>query len=239
MNIIWRRVSIILATGSLLSAGCATTTESEAPLPTMQTGPNAEITFDGLHRLDDTIAQFVWARPGLDLREFDQALISPVAISYKNEPQRRTRRGGSNFALTPRQKAGVKQLFQDVVVEELTRDNGFTIADEPGPTVLQINAELLDVVVSAPPEPFAGRSRIYVRSFGGATLVGELRDSETNEILVRVVDRKTVDSRGWPKDVSTDFGNRSELRSMFRFWASNLRKRLDQVRAMETIPASP
>ena len=43
------------------SVGCTTTP------PTIQTGPDAEVSFDGLHKVDNTRVDSAWAVPDLDL----------------------------------------------------------------------------------------------------------------------------------------------------------------------------
>ncbi len=60
----------ILLTIAGLGAGC-----SSAP-PAMQTGPDAETTFDGLVRVDNTSMDKVWVRPDIDLNSYSK--IMPV-----------------------------------------------------------------------------------------------------------------------------------------------------------------
>ena len=57
-----------------------------------------------------------------------------------------------------------------------------------------IRGGLIDVVSHVPPET-VGRSDIYLKSVGEATLVIEISDSESNAPLVRIVDRRAAGSR--------------------------------------------
>ena len=101
------------------------------------------------------------------------------------------------------------------------------MVNESGPDVLLIRGALLDVVSYVPPEPI-GRVDIYLRSVGEATLVLEIRDSITDAILVRVVDRKAAEDVGGRLQESNRVTNTAEVRRLAKRWASALRKRLDE-----------
>ena len=85
---------------------------------------------------------------------------------------------------------------------------------------------MLDVVSFVPPEP-VGRSDVYLRSVGEATLVVELRDSITNAILARSVDRRAAERPGQDLQWSNPVNNRAEVRRLARRWATRLRENLD------------
>jgi hypothetical protein len=104
---------------------------------------------------------------------------------------------------------------------------GFKLVTEPGADVLTIWGGLLDVVSFVPPEPM-GRGDIYLRSIGEATLVLEIRDSESNATLVRVLDRRVADS-GQTFQMSNTVTNWSEVQHVARTWATTLRVRLDEA----------
>ena len=76
-----------------------------------------------------------------------------------------------------------------------------------------------------PPEPM-GRSSIYIREVGEATLVLELRDSITEAILARAVDRRAAESIG-EFQKSNRAMNAASVRRLAGFWAVLLRERLD------------
>jgi hypothetical protein len=62
---------------SLALAGCAT------PTPTLDTGPNAEITFDGLHAVQNSAADKAWAIPGLDLSGYNKIMFEGAGIEFR------------------------------------------------------------------------------------------------------------------------------------------------------------
>ena len=76
-----------------------------------------------------------------------------------------------------------------------------------------------------PPEPM-GRNEIYLNTIGEVTLVLEIRDSTTESILARAIDRSVVgDEFGMTR--SNQVRNAAEVRRVIRSWTSTLRKNLD------------
>jgi hypothetical protein len=72
-----------------------------------------------------------------------------------------------------------------------------------------------------------GRGNIYLSSVGQATLVLELRDSETNAILARSIDRRAAEPVGGTFTDSNRVTNAAEVRRLIRYWARRLREGLD------------
>jgi len=207
---------------------------ASAPPPTVQTGPNAEVTVDGLHRVDNSVMALAWVKPDLDLSPYTKVMLDQVTVAYQREPRaRRQSLGGSdqNFALTPAQMENLKSWFREAVVTALTKDDGYTLVDAPGPDVLRITARLVDLVVRVPTEKL-GSERTYASSYGEVTLILELRDSESEEILARAADRRdpTTNPTNGLVMVSPALV-RGDTERLFEYWATLLRQRLDEVRA--------
>ncbi len=222
----------VFSTGILVTvAGCATT-----PPPTLQTGPDAEVTVDGLVRVDNAVVALAYRKPDMDLTPYTRFMLDPVEVAYQKDPGDRRRSGvagaNDNFALRPSQMETLKRIFQEAVVEALTKDDGYELTTEPGPDVLRIKASLLDLVVSVPTQP-DGRRRNFTRSYGLVSLILELRDSQSGEILARAADRRdpTRDTSAGLAEVSPTFV-RVDTRRLFEHWANLLRERLDALRTM-------
>jgi len=230
------RSSLVTLVVAVVLAGCATT-----PRPTIQTGPDAEVTVDGLHRVDNSIVAVGYMKPDIDLRGYTAIMLDPVTVAYQKDPQGRRSAivaGASpgNFALTPSQMGNLKSAFQQAVVEAFAESDEYRIVDTPGPDVLRISADLIDLIVRIPTQTGAARSRAFVSSYGVVTLVVEVRDSESGEILARAADRMdpTRDT-GNLVEVSTTFV-RSDVRRLFGYWAGIMRERLDDLREVERDP---
>lgn len=224
----------VFSTGILVVvAGCASTT----PPPTLQTGPEAEVTVDGLVRVDNAVVPVAYRKPDMDLTPYTRFMLDPVEVAYQRDPGNRRQSGvvgaNDNFALTPSQMETLKGMFRDAVVAALTKDDGYELTTEPGPDVLRITAALVDLVVRVPTQRGGGRQRNFTRSYGLVTAVLELRDSQSGEILARAADRRdpTRDTSAGLAEVSATFV-RSDTRRLFEHWANLLRERLDAFRVM-------
>jgi hypothetical protein len=213
-------------------AGCAST---PTPEPTIQTGPDAEVTIDGLVRVDNAAVPVVYVKADMDLKPYTRFILDPVEVAYQKDPGNRRQSGVAgaegNFALSPTQMEQFRGAFQEAVVEALTRGNGYELVTEPGPDVLRITAALLDLVVRVPTDR-GGRQDVYTRSYGEVSLILELRDSQSGEILARAGDRRdpTRNTDYRLAEVSPVFV-RADTQRLFQHWADLLRERLDALRA--------
>ncbi len=215
-------VAVFLPVLALIGA-CASST------PTIDTSAEAEMTFDGLYPVEGGTADAAWARPGADISQYSKIMLQGVGIEYRpgGESGRlfHARSGADHYEITDAQKARFVEVMRDALRDELGRSERFTIVDEPGPDVLLIRGGLLDVVSFVPPEP-VGRSEIYLSRVGEATLVLEIRDSVSEAVIARAVDRRAAeDTLGF--NASNRVSNTAEVRRMAKTWARLLRERLD------------
>ena len=218
-----------------LSAGCTST-------PEFQTGSDAEVTHDGLTRLDKTVMDVVWARTDIDLTGYSKVMLEGVGVEFRPVDGPYSGRAGtstmrsssskSEFQLDDATKKLVVEEISGAFIEELARSDKYEIVEVAGPDVLLLRVGLLDLVSRVPPTP-AGRSSIYLDSVGEATLVMELHDSTSGAILIRAVDRRAAEtSPGMPMESNT-VTNRAEVRRLGRRWASIIRGGLDSLMSGE------
>lgn len=208
---------------AVLLAGC----QSE---PIVQSGPDAEVTYDGLYRVDNSRMKMTWVKPDLNLSGYTKIRLIGEGIEYRAvKPAGSTTRANSSrsdFPMDAKQRARLEEITREVFLDELGKSKYFTIVDEEGPDVLELRGALLDVVSNVPPLT-AGRNDFYLSRIGEATLVVELRDSESNEILLRAIDRRGIDPVVITR--STPVLNVAEVRREWRRWATILREALDSI----------
>ena len=216
------RLVLALAFAFVL-AGCET-----AP-PTIQTGPDAELSFDGLHKVDNSQADVAWARPDFDISGYTKILPLQGSVEYRQvkDRHRSSFSQGGPYFIDDKSRARFEAVVSEVFREELQMMERFKIVDEPGPDVLTVQGALLDVVSYVPPDPIGGRSYVFLRSIGEATLVLELRDSETGTILARSIDRRAAEPFGGSLQDSNRVSNTAEVKRLIRHWATRLREGLD------------
>jgi len=225
--------AVWLAAGSL--PGCVAPQPKRAEVVT---GSRAEVSEDGLHRLRNAGFKNAWAKPEADFGSYDKVILQLVKIRYKRKPRTtRTSSTRANFALSQSQLERMQRYFREIFEEELATSSGFELVSEPGPDVLFIGASIIDLVVSVPTESSAGREMVLTSSTGKMTLMLEVYDSESGEILARLAERREARSSAgaghndlyWSNSVT----NSDSVRRLFKRWARILRERLDLVHRVE------
>ena len=207
------------------SVGCT------AASPTIQTGPDAAVSFDGLHEIDNSRADIAWAVPDIDLSGYTSILPVSLGIEYTEVANKAntaiTRAQRGPYFIDDNARAEFEALVGEIFMEELHKSDRFRIVDERGPNTLIVAGGLLDVTSQVPPTKVGSSSRIYLSSIGDATLVLEIRDSETNRILARAIDRRAAEPIGSSFQTSNSVSDTAEIRRLIRYWATGLREALD------------
>jgi hypothetical protein len=224
-----KRLALAVAVGSI--ALIASSVHAAPKAPRVQTGATAEITHDGLHRVDRSVMDAAWVKPDLDLTGYTKLMLVSVGISYKEDPDYKGTfdRSATEFPIDEENRERLQRTVREEFLEEFEMLERYEIVTEPGPGVLMLIGGVLDVVSRVPPErPGAGaRGGVYLTSVGDATLVLELRDSTTNEILARAADRRSAES-AFAFEVNTVTAW-SEVRRLAGAWARLLRTRLEEL----------
>ena len=150
--------------------------------------------WDGLVEVKAKRLDVAYLAPGADFRPYTKLMVEPTQVSFhkdwiKNMNDRRdiSRMISSDEAQKILEAA--RTNFADVFHEAFTKA-GYTIVTTPGPDVLRITPGVVNLYVNAPDVMGAGRSRSYTATAGEATMILELRDSMTNALLGRVLDRR-------------------------------------------------
>ena len=215
-------IGALAACATLMLGGCNTNTSGPPEL-------GSDLTYDGLAKVKNPKAKGAWMRPDFSLDGYTKIMLIGAGIEYRPvKPVTRSASAtASQFPVTPEQKERLRTIVRDAFRTELSQSQRFQLVDEPGPDVLMIWGGLIDVVSYVPPDAI-GRSNIYLNSVGEATLVVELRDSDSNAVLVRIIDRRAAQGLG-PMARSTSVTNWSEVQQVARTWASQLRQALEEA----------
>jgi hypothetical protein len=217
----------LLSMLAIALAGCAST-------PEFQSGPDAEVSYDGLTKLDKTIMDAVWAREDIDLSSYTKIMFEGVGIEYRDVNGPYSGRAGttstrsssaSEFQLDDATKALFEEEIKSAFAEEVGKSDKYQVVENPGRDVLLVRGGLLDVVSRVPPETM-GRGAIFIDSVGEATLVLEIRDSMSNAIYARAVDRRAAQRMGQMME-SNRVTNRADVRRLGRRWGELLRSGLE------------
>jgi hypothetical protein len=213
------RTTLSAVLAAALCAACANDTSTRTP----------EVTHDGLERVPNSRVKHAWIKPGVDFSQYTEVGLFDCFVSFKRN-WRRNHRGVSTRDME-RIKSTLSEEFRTVFSEAL-ESGGFPIVNEADDHVLLLRPAIIDLDIAAPQTSSAGRSDSFTASPGAMTLVLELYDSASNEILARAIDRRQARNVGnirWATSVS----NRAAARRILRRWADLLVGRLDEVRGSQ------
>jgi hypothetical protein len=207
--------------------------------PKLATGDDAEISFDGLHRVERTVLDAAWVKPDLDLRPYDSLMLVDAGFAYKaidNQGRRyNPRSNDTEFYITEENRARLELEMREVFLEEMQDLEHYELVEVPRPGTLMLIVRVIDVVSSVPPvSDCVGRCDIYIRQVGAATLVIELLDAMSGEILVRAADRRAAETQGWPREANA-VTVWPEVRRLARFWGRRVVYGLERFESIDDL----
>lgn len=225
----WKLLAAAIAFAAL--EGCQTTKSS----------PIDELSLhDGLERIDSKTVDALFRRPGADLSVYSKLLMRPLEVQLaKNwDPQSS---GSALYRMNEPDRERIRrelaELFAKVTESELAK-GGYPLVSSPGSDVLELQGAIVNLYITAPDISMdtPARTRVYTTDAGEMTLIMELHDSVTGQLLARAYDRRQDSSGQWRW--TTSVTNSAEARRIISVWASALRKAFDAAHA-GAAPAAP
>lgn len=226
MNRVRSVLPLFVAFGATVFAGCTT---SRTSMP-------AE--WDGLIQQPHPRLNAVFVKPDAEIRAYRSVKLDPLQVEFARnwDPNRGGRSqltrldAGDLTAI----KGGLADLFHEIFRAELER-GGYQLVTEPGPDTLRVTPAVVDLFITAPDTMTPGRSRTYTANSGRMTLVVELRDSMTDEILARAVDTRSGRRTG-TMNITNRVTNTADARRAIGIWATALREALDELYGRAAAP---
>ena len=209
----------LIAVGSISVALCAC-----APLPTQPTG-QVNVYYEGLEQVDSRGFDVAFVRPGTEFRAYTGLLVDEPELAFRTPDRTK-----QQFPLTKDQKNRFRDLLAQKFRTELAMSKQLKLVEEAGPDVLRLRVRVQDILASLPPRSIGnvGLAGFVLEAIGEATIVLELRDSQSEEILARAADTRAIEGaailqKGGP------LTSWSEVETLCERWASTVRKRLDRL----------
>ena len=213
--------------------------------PGWQTAPGigGEVSEAELEPVHFSGFQKMQIKPGEDFSRYETIAFAPPTLSFKSKP-RNTTQGLTtnnrfpiepNFVLSTEEKASVLNDLTEIFTQELRRSQEFRWVEEPMSGSLLVEAALVDLVMQTPLGLLPGGQSRWIRTPAVMTLVITLRESGSNQILARVVERRSALPNGTTGTTlaysSGPVENFAAFRNTFDHWAFVFRTRLDATKA--------
>jgi hypothetical protein len=196
--------------------------------------------WDGLVQVKPKRMDMVYLLPGADFRPYTKVMLDKTQVAFRKDWQKDMNDTRSvSRKIDDEQVAKIMEAassnFADVWTKAFEKA-GYQVVTGPGPDVLRVSPGIANLYINAPDTMDAGRSRTYTAEAGEATLILEVRDSTTNALLGRVVDRRETRSSVGMQPTSR-VTNQADFRALFSQWASIATKGMEELKAHSPVPA--
>jgi hypothetical protein len=170
-------------------------------------------TFDGLHPVKTDIVDHAWIRTPLNWSGYTKIFLqkAPSHYRYLREEDPASE---SHIEITREAREKFEDRLSTFIRSQLNISPQFQITDKPAPDVATLWGALVDVHVR---KEEAGEHGEFI-------LVAELRDSMTEDVLIR-----TVDSHHLDLDATDEAGNLLEVDRVAEEIAAKMRQTLDAI----------
>jgi hypothetical protein len=214
-----------LAIGALLvlaSAGLANAQETST-------------TWEGLELTKVKGLDTVYMRPKAQIAAYKTVQINPSRVEFSKGWERHS----ANFENQPtaddmqRIKTRLAELVRETFAKEL-KTHGYAVLESPAEDTLLVSASIINLYIDAPNVAAAGRAKTYTTGAGKMTLVLELRDAPTGQLLARVIDEQIDNNPGGRMEWANAATNEADARRIIEGWATRLRKGLDGLQGKES-----
>ena len=170
-----------------------------------------------------------WSNPNADFSKYTKFHVMPLNISdVKVLKPVWEQTNPEEWVFTPGAGEEIQALFMDIISAELSRDDGFSVVNEEGDDVLQLEVEFLSITPYIKPGTNSDSDpefEIQTLGSGDVVVSAELRDSKTGSLLFLVEGERTIGSEY--KELSRD-NHVENLKETFHTWGQRIRGWLEQ-----------
>jgi hypothetical protein len=190
--------------------------------------------WDGLNRVKSKQLDLVYLAPNADFRPYHKVMLDPTEVAFEKNWKRdynNTQKGLSGRVSDSDMQKAVTEggKVATEIFAKAFNDGGYPVVTAPGPDVLRIRTGVVNLRVNAPDIPQPGRTYSFAPEAGEATLIIEVRDSVSNALLGRAVDRRLAGDT--PASYRNRVTNRGDFRLLGKTWANHCVKGLNALKA--------
>ena len=164
------------------------------------------------HRVPNTAVEYAYINQEADFSKYTRLMSGGLEIYYPEGEE----------APDPANLERIRSYFRDAFADAI--GDAYEIVTEPGPDVLKVSAQIVDMKISSGGAVFerSGRLRDVV-AHGELTFLTEMSDSVTGQVLARAGDKSS--------DISADKDDATwdDVRSAAEYWAGLFRNWLDSA----------
>ncbi|HEX6639265.1 MAG TPA: DUF3313 family protein [Steroidobacteraceae bacterium] len=190
-----------------------------------------ERTDDGLVRVPSRAAGGVYRAPEADFTGYRRIMIEPPTIEFVTD-WREDHPEVDDKELARIRNETVK-LFSEQFARELVDRGPYEFADSPGPDVLRVTPRIVDLDIPAPDAGNEVAQRTYTPGPVKMQVTGDLRDSASNVLLMRVIVFEGQDRYAFDElRLANRSTNAHEMRIAFGKWSMMVHEALNVAKVV-------
>jgi hypothetical protein len=195
--------------------------------------------WDGLTQVQAKNVDLLYLRPGTDFSQYKDIVLAPTEVSFKKNWHKEINRG--RRGIPQYSEADVRRVIDEAqgtlqnIFAKRFEETGFHIVSAPAENALRVLVGVANVNVTSPEMRSFGPNRVYSEQAGFATLVIEVRDSLSGELLGRAVDHGAAGDDFMT--LRTSASNRADFEHLFDEWARISAKGFQKLIASPPQPA--
>ncbi len=172
-------------------------------------------------QIDHPSLDFLFVRPAVDSTGYRSVIIDPLSIWYSNDSALTAQEVESNL--------DELRLRFHGAFEQALENSAYEVVDVPGHDTLRLHVEIIDLGVNrATANANPWRDRFLFRVLPGhITLVAELADSTTGEVLLRMADLDDSVGDRFTTDIMTAWEN---VDLAFDMWSAMISRTISHGR---------
>lgn len=142
-----------------------------------------------------------WVNPNVDFTSYNKILLGDAEFEFRDVGPAQKYRSSmrtsskSDFGILEEDREKFESVVSEAFVKEISRSKKYEVVTEPGPGTILLEGAVRDIVSHVPPQS-VGRSDVYLSSVATVTLVLELMDSETGQVIAYVEERRKIQPPG-------------------------------------------
>lgn len=197
-----------------------------AATPVIADSHNPVSNFEGLTPVDSGRFDLAFLRPGTNFTPYKSVMLTAPELAFRT-PDRSKR----EFPVKDEQRERLRTMLTTQFQNQISQIEDLDLVETPGPQVLRLRIRLQGIrtTVSATSVSNVGWLRAALDAAGEATLILELEDSESKEILARIVDERSVDGVAFMVKDGTAETRWEQAETLAEEWAKKARRGLEDL----------
>ena len=162
----------------------------------------------------------LWIKPGVDFLSYQALMLDKVEVSYREDAYRFSKIPKDELKARLDSSADtLKTMFPIEFGKQIEYKKRYQMVDQASPGTLRLTPKLQDVYITNPDETLAStQSTVLSKTAGDITLVLEIRDGITGELIAVVEDFEESDS--YQMERQGKVNNYKEARLLIQHWAN-------------------